>query len=92
MVSLDEAAELFRIGDQAEPSADWTDFIEAISEFLIARGAPRGFVTQADADWLVDHIVRDGRIDSHAELELVVRLFEGECRPRQPQAVCAGRD
>lgn len=72
-----EAEALFGLNDQAAPSSEWTDFfVEAVSEYLIARGEPRGFVTQADADWLTDHIVRDGTIDSHAELELVVHLFE----------------
>lgn len=77
VISTDEADALFSLNDQAEPSAEWTDaFVEAIGEYCIARGQPRGFVTQADADWLVGHIVRDGTIDSHAELDLVVRLFE----------------
>lgn len=77
VISTDEADALFSLNDQAEPSTAWTDaFVEAIGEYCIARGEPRGFVTQADADWLVGHIVRDRTIDSHAELELVVRLFE----------------
>lgn len=77
VVTPDEADALFSLNDQAEPSGEWTDaFVEAACEYLIARGDPRGFVTQADADWLTDHIVRDGTIDSHAELELVVHLFE----------------
>jgi hypothetical protein len=45
-------------------------------DYLIGRGQPRGYVTQADADWLMYNLNRDGEIDSYAELELIVKLFE----------------
>jgi len=76
-ISPDEASQLFDLNDAASPSNDWADFfVEAICDYLIGRGQPRGYVTDADADWLMYHINRDGRIDSYAELELIVRLFE----------------
>jgi hypothetical protein len=76
-VSPDEAAELFVLNAAALPSNEWTDFfVEALCEYLIARGGPRNHITDADADWLIAQIDRDGRIESHAELELLVKLFE----------------
>ena len=76
-ISPEEAAQLFQLNDAAAPSADWTDFfVEAMCDYLIARGQPRGYVTDADAAWLIHHIGKDGKIDSHAELELVVKLLE----------------
>jgi hypothetical protein len=76
-ISPDEAAQLFELNDAAAPGNEWTDFfVEAMCDFLIARGEPRGYVTEADAKWLIHHISKDGRIDSHAELELVVKLLE----------------
>lgn len=45
-------------------------------DYLIGRGQPRGYVTDSDADWLIHHIGKDGRIESHAELELIVKLLE----------------
>lgn len=76
-ISPDEAAQLFDLNAGAEPSDNWTDFfVEALCDYLIARGEPRGYVTDADARWLIDNIDRDGRIESHAELELLVKLFE----------------
>jgi hypothetical protein len=76
-VSPDEASRLFELNDSVAPAAEWTDFfVEAISEYLIARGQPRGFITDADAEWLMFHLNRDGRIESAAELELVVKLLE----------------
>lgn len=76
-ISPDEASQLFELNDGASPTNDWSDFfVEAMCDYLIARGQPRGYVTQHDADWLMHHINRDGRIDTFAELELIVKLFE----------------
>lgn len=76
-ISPDEAAQLFDLNDGALPSNEWSDFfVEAMCDYLIGRGQPRGYVTAADADWLIYHLNRDGRIDSYAELELIVKLFE----------------
>jgi hypothetical protein len=76
-ISPDEASQLFDLNDAASPSNDWSDFfVEAMCDYLIGRGQPRGYVTDADADWLMFHINRDGRVDSFAELELIVKLFE----------------
>ncbi len=76
-ISLDEASQLFQLNDETAPSNEWTDFfIEAMCDYLISRGQPRGYVTDGDAHWLIDNISRDGRVESHAELELIVKLLE----------------
>ena len=76
-VSPEEAAELFALNAGAVPTNEWADFfVEALCEYLIARGEPRGHVADADAGWLIAQIDHNGRIESHAELELLVKLFE----------------
>lgn len=77
-VSLDEADALFEMNRKAGDSdRDWSDFFaEALSDFLIRRGSPKGFVTDADADWLIDRLGADGRIDSLVELNFLDHLFE----------------
>jgi len=76
-ISPDEASQLFDLNDAASASNDWSDFfVEAMCDYLIGRGQPRGYVTAADADWLMYNINRDGQVDSYAELELIVKLFE----------------
>jgi hypothetical protein len=76
-VSPDEASRLFALNDEAEPSRDWVDFfVEAMCDYLISRGQPRGWVSEADAQWLMGHVDSNGRIASAAELELVVKLLE----------------
>lgn len=77
-VSPAEAEQLFDLNDAADPAdREWTDFfVEALVDHVLSRGEPKGFVTDADADWLIGHLDRDGRVDSAAEFEALVRLFE----------------
>jgi hypothetical protein len=76
-VSPEEADNLFALNRTAAPSSEWTDFfVEAICEYLISQGEPRGYVTDAGAQWLMSRVDQDGRIGSQAELELIVKLLE----------------
>jgi hypothetical protein len=78
-----EADAIFQLNDQlsdtggAEVSGDWADFfVEALTEFVLAGAAPRGFVSDAQANWLIGHLARDGRVETMAELALLERLFD----------------
>jgi hypothetical protein len=73
-----EADAIFAINDHiAEPTVEWTDFfVEALSEFIIAGGQPRGYVTDEQAEWLIARIDSDGRLDSMAELELLAKVLD----------------
>jgi len=76
-VSPQEADHLFELNRSIAPSPEWTDFfVEALCDFVLSKGEPRGYVSIDGADWLIAHIDRDGRIGTHAELELIVKLLE----------------
>ena len=76
-VSASEAERLFEMNGSVQHSPEWTDFfVEAICEYLLSQGEPRGYVTEDEAGWLLRHVSHDGRIESHAELELIVKLLE----------------
>ena len=77
-IDAGEADALFLVNDHLKDgSAEWADFfIDAVVEFLLSNGAPRGYVSEAQAEWLIGHIAADGRLDSMAELELLETLFE----------------
>jgi len=53
-VSPAEAETIFELNSLAkERSRDWVDFfVEAITEFVVNQQEPRGYVDQAQADWL----------------------------------------
>ncbi|QHL89913.1 hypothetical protein GVO57_02580 [Sphingomonas changnyeongensis] len=78
VITPDEADTIFELNHLvARPTADWTDFfVEALTEYLVNGVAPRGHVSDENARWLIDHVSRDGRVESHAEMELLVRVLE----------------
>ena len=73
-----EAEALFVLNDRlAVRTTEWVDFfVEALVEFLLAGNAPRGFISEAQTDWLIARIDRDGSIDTMAELDLLAKLFD----------------
>jgi hypothetical protein len=85
----EEAETLFVANDNIDqPSAEWCDFfVEALSEFVVNTVEPHGYVDQEMGDELIARIDHDGRVDTVAELELLVRVLEKSLSV--PQAVKA---
>jgi hypothetical protein len=77
-IQPDEAEALFRANDQlGVATPEWSDFfVEALGEFIVNGVEPRGYVDEAQAEWLMARISHDGKTDSLTELELLVRVFE----------------
>lgn len=56
---------------------EWVDFlVEAVGEYVLNGTEPKGYVADETADWLIARLDQDGRLDSAAELELLVRVLE----------------
>jgi hypothetical protein len=74
----EEAEALFLANDAlTERSPEWCDFfVEALSEFVVNTVEPQGYVDQEMGDELLSRIDRDGKVESLAELELLVRVLE----------------
>ena len=74
----DEAEALFLANEAcADPSPEWTEFfVEALGEFIVNTVPPKGYVDQDMGDELIARIDRDGRVETMAELELLVRVLE----------------
>jgi len=77
-IDADEADAIFAINDLvADKSPEWTDFlVEAVGDYVLNGTEPRGYVADVVADWLIARLDHDGRLDSQAELELLVRVLE----------------
>jgi hypothetical protein len=78
IVSSDEADLLFKLNDACpQRHADWADFfIEAVTDYIVFQERPQGYLTAVNGHWLIDHISRDGRVDSKTELELLVNVID----------------
>ena len=77
-IDRQEAEALFAVNDRLlERSRQWSDFfVEALGEFILNGAAPKGYVDDAQADWLIGRIDHNGKVDSMTEMDLMVRLFE----------------
>lgn len=77
-IEPDEAEAIFLANDAIrDATPEWVDFfVEALCEYALSSGTPRGYVSQTMADTFVARINRDGHVDSMAELELIVRILE----------------
>lgn len=77
-IDADEADAIFVLNDQlADSTLEWTDFfVEALSEYVVNGTMPRGYVDDGLAEWLMERIDNNGRLDSLTELELLVRVLE----------------
>jgi hypothetical protein len=77
-IDADEADAIFVLNDHlAEPTAEWSDFfVEALSEYIVHRVEPRGYVSEDQAEWLIERIERDSGVESLTELELLVKVLE----------------
>lgn len=77
-VSDAEAGTVFALNRLVrEPSPEWRDFfIEALTDYVVNQKAPRGYVDDANAAWLMAEVDRDGEPVSRLEVELVVKVIE----------------
>ena len=77
-IDADEADAIFVLNDQlAERTPEWSDFfVEALSEYIVHSVEPKGYVSPDQAEWLIERINNNGRLDSLTELELLVKVLE----------------
>ncbi|MEI9850693.1 MAG: hypothetical protein WDN24_07340 [Sphingomonas sp.] len=72
-IDAGEAELVFALNDAVrQPPREWVDFfVEALCEYVVRQQAPSGYVDDAKAEWLVARAMRDGRVESLGELELL---------------------
>lgn len=77
-ISADEADELLRLDAACtNTTRTWCEFlVEAITDHIVDRAEPEGYITAANAEWLLARVSRDGRIKSRAALDLVVNVID----------------
>lgn len=77
-IQREEAEALFAANQAAaNPSPVWSDFfVEAMRNFVLECQQPRGYVSDADAEWLIGMVKADGKVCSMTELELLVQVIE----------------
>jgi hypothetical protein len=73
-----EIDRLFAIDEAAEVhDPEWCAlFCEAISDYLVEQMEPHGYVSEKNADWLIERIAADGSVKTATELEALVKILE----------------
>ena len=77
-ITADEADAIFALND-ACPVQDpaWADcFVETITDYIVDQAKPEGYLTTENADWLIERISKDGRIETKTEMELLVSVLD----------------
>jgi hypothetical protein len=78
IMTREEAEAIFALNNQiSDPSEEWTAFfVEAIREYVLFGTEPRGMCDELEARWLITQVDADGKLESMAELETLVRILE----------------
>ena len=78
VVNREEARDIFALDHLvADKPESWREFfVEAIADYLVEREAPRGYISSANAEWLIKAISHDGVVDYRTELELLIKAME----------------
>src|SRR6266576_6874252 len=66
VISAEEADVIFALND-ACPVQDpaWADcFVETITDYVVDQAKAEGYITAANARWLIERICRDGEVES----------------------------
>jgi hypothetical protein len=77
-ISSQEADTIFALND-ACPVQDpaWADcFVETLTDYVVEQAQPQGYITAENAQWLIERIARDGKVETKTELELVVNVLD----------------
>lgn len=77
IVSRGEAETLFRLNETlSATNPEWgSRFREALTDFLITREAPEGWVTDEEADWLLAQVHQDGEHPCLEEIDLLIAVL-----------------
>lgn len=77
IVSRGEAETLFRLNETlSATNPEWgSRFREALTDFLITREAPEGWVTEEEADWLLAQVHQDGEHPCLEEIDLLIAVL-----------------
>ncbi len=73
-----EAEALFEINQRCpDQDPSWQAFlVEAITDYIVNDAEPQGYLTKANADWLIAKVTVDGKISLHTELEIVLNVLD----------------
>ncbi len=72
-----EAEAVFRLNEECtEKDESWNQlYVDALTDYFVWQASPRGYVDEGHAQYLTRRIMRDNRIESTTELELLANII-----------------
>lgn len=88
LVSIAEAEAVFAINNSVSSKCDaWVEFfVECLVDYTVNQAQPRGYISVANAEWLINQVKCDSHVNSHCELELLIKAIEKA--EKCPQFLC----
>ena len=76
-IDVHEADMLFQLNDLNNKPESWNQyFVDAITTFLIHQTPPEGYISQINATWLMERIQKDGVVETHTEMALLMNVLK----------------
>jgi hypothetical protein len=78
LITATEAENLLRLNEACPvQDAAWAAFfVQAMGDYIVNQAEPEGYVTAANADWLMAAISRDGKVRSKTEFDLLLYVLD----------------
>lgn len=72
-----EADVVFRLNENCKPRGSaWPEFyVDSLTDYFVWQSEPSKYVDEANAQHLIANIVRNGRVESATELELLINVI-----------------
>ncbi len=76
LIDRREAEQVFAIDAACtEKAPEWSAFfVDALTDHVVWKVEPKKYVSDEKADFLIGHILRNGKVDSETELELLINV------------------
>lgn len=79
IVTEPDAEVALSLNDRLHHAADpaWPAFfVEALTDYIVTQAQPSGYVSEENAQWLIQRLGRSGHVDTACELELLIKVLE----------------
>ena len=78
LITPEEATSLIRLNEACPvQDAAWSPFfVQAICDYIVNQTEPEGYLTAANADWLIAMIAPEGRVRTKTELDLLLQVLD----------------
>jgi len=77
-ITPEEAVALIHMNDACRvQDVAWAPFfVQVMCDYIVNQAEPDGYVTAANADWLISRIAPDGKLRTKTDLDLVLQVLE----------------